>query len=151
MNQHEEFKDKPVIDPVTGQPMPQTERQMSDVPEARKRSNWPIVIILLAGLVLALIAWLPAELNRDSADTAAPPPATDQPATGQSTPAPATPGSTDQGTTGQATPPADTGTAPSGGTTTQPAPETAPQPGTPAPETQGSTPGTTPDMTQPAQ
>ena len=145
MNQHEEFKDKPVIDPVTGQPMPQT--QMSDVPPARSgRSNWPIVIILLAGLVLALIAWLPAELSRDTADTAAPPPKTDQPATGQ-----ATPNTTAPGTTGQATPPADTGTAPSSGTATQP----APQQGSQTPETQGSTPnstpGTTPNMTQPAQ
>ncbi|WP_429812340.1 hypothetical protein [Ensifer sp. B1-9] len=145
MNQHEEFKDKPVIDPVTGQPMPQT--QMSDVPPARSgRSNWPIVIILLAGLVLALIAWLPAELSRDTADTAAPPPKADQPATGQ-----ATPNTTAPGTTGQATPPADTGTAPSSGTATQP----APQQGSQTPETQGSTPnstpGTTPNMTQPAQ
>jgi len=149
MNQHEEFKDKPVIDPVTGQPMPQT--QMSDVPPARSgRSNWPIVIILLAGLVLALIAWLPAELSRDTADTAAPPPTTDQPATGQTTP-----NTTAPGTTGQATPPADTGTAPSSGTATQPAPEATPQQGSQTPETQGSTPnstpGTTPNMTQPAQ
>ena len=141
MNQHEEFKDKPVIDPVTGQPLPQTPTQMSDVPPPPRsgRSNWPIVIILLAGLVLALIAWLPAELSRDTANTAAPPATTDQPATG---------------TTGQATPPADTATPPAGGTTTQPAPETTPQQGTQAPETQGatpnSTPGTTPDMTQPA-
>ena len=151
MNQHEEFKDKPVIDPVTGQPMPQT--QMSDVPPARSgRSNWPIVIILLAGLVLALIAWLPAELSRDTADTAAPPPTTDQPATGQATPNTTAPGT---GTTGQATPPAATGTAPSSGTATQPAPEATPQQGTQTPETQGSTPnstpGTTPNMTQPAQ
>ncbi|WP_077962279.1 hypothetical protein [Ensifer adhaerens] len=135
MNQHEEFKEKPVIDPVTGQPLPQTQTQMSDVPPPARsgRSNWPIVIILLAGLVLALIAWLPAELSRDTADTAAPPATTDQPATGTTTA------------------PADTGTAPAGGTTTQPAPEATPQ----APETQGSapnsTPGTTPGMTQPAQ
>lgn len=141
MNQHEELKEQPVIDPVTGQPMPQP--QTSDVPPARSgRSNWPIIIILLAGLVLALIAWLPAELSRDTGDTAAPPATTDQPTTGQ-------------GATDQATPPADTTTAPSGGTTTQPAPQTTPQQGTQTPgtqgSTQGSTPGTTPGMTQPAQ
>ncbi|WDZ77301.1 hypothetical protein PWG15_01940 [Ensifer adhaerens] len=151
MNQHEEFKDKPVIDPVTGQPMPQA--QMSDVPPARSgRSNWPIIIILLAGLVLALIAWLPAELSRDTANTAAPPPTTDQPATGQSTPDATAPGTATPGTAGQTTPPADNSTAPSSGTATQPAPEATPQQ---APETQGSTPnstpGTTPSMTQPAQ
>ncbi|MEI2297904.1 hypothetical protein [Ensifer sp. MJa1] len=157
MNQHEEFKEKPVIDPVTGQPLPSQPLtpHASDTPPARSgRSNWPIIIILLAGLVLALIAWLPAELSRDAAETTTPPATTDQPATGQST--------TDQGTTGQATPPADTSTAPSGGTTTQPAPEATPQQGTATPETQGSTqgstgstqgstPGTTPSMTQPAQ
>ncbi|WP_328716826.1 hypothetical protein [Ensifer adhaerens] len=152
MNQHEEFKDKPVIDPVTGQPLPQTQTPMSDVPPARSRSNWPIVIILLAGLVLALIAWLPAELSRDTANTAAPPPTTDQPATGQATPDTTAPGTATPGTTNQATPPADNSAAPSGVTTTQPAPESTPQQ---APETQGSTPnstpGTTPNMTQPAQ
>jgi hypothetical protein len=156
MNQHEEFKEKPVIDPVTGQPLPQTQAHMSDVPPARSgRSNWPIVIILLAGLVLALIAWLPAELSRDTADTAAPPPTTDQPATGQATPDTTAPGTATPGTTGRVTPPADSSTAPSGETTTQPAPEATPQQGTPTPETQGSTPnstpGTTPNMTQPAQ
>ncbi|HEV7318506.1 MAG TPA: hypothetical protein VGO04_07850 [Ensifer sp.] len=131
MNQHEEFKEKPVVDPVTGQPMLPT--QGSDEPlEPRRRSNWPIVIILLAGLVLALIAWLPAELSRDSAQPTVPPVTTDQPA-GQPT--------TD--TTGQTTPPADT--------QTQPAPGATPQQGTQTPETQGSTPGTTPAMTQPAQ
>ncbi|MBD9555449.1 hypothetical protein IB263_03450 [Ensifer sp. ENS03] len=137
MNQHEEFKEKPVIDPVTGQPLPQPTAQthLSDVPvEPPRRSSWPIIIILLAGLVLALIAWLPAELSRDTANTAAPPATTDQPATG---------------TTGQATPPADTGTAPAGGTTTQPAPEATPQQGTQG-ASPNSTPGTTPEMTQPA-
>lgn len=131
MNQHEEFKDKPVIDPVTGQTMQSVlPTQTSEVTEEpRRRSNWPIVIILLAGLVLALIAWLPAELSRDTATTPLPA-TTDQPA-GQST--------TD--TTSRTTPPADT--------------TTTPQQGTQTPETQGSTPGstpgTTPGMTQPAQ
>lgn len=141
MNQHEEFKDKPVVDPVSGQPFPEPEP--GDVPPARSRSNWPIIIILLAGLVLALIAWLPAELSRDAAETTPPPVTSDQPATGQST--------TGQSTTGQASPPADTSTAPSSGTATQPAPEMTPQQGAATPETQGSTPGTTPAMTQPAQ
>ncbi|HEV7307092.1 hypothetical protein [Ensifer sp.] len=147
MNQHEEFKDKPLVDPVTGQPLPrpQAETPMSDVPvEPPRRSNWPIAIILLAGLVLALIAWLPAELSRDTATTT-PPAATDQPA---ATPSQNTTG---QDTSGQVSPPADTSTAPSGGTTMQPAPTPETQGSTPNTTQGSSTPGTTPAMTEPAQ
>ncbi|MGF6172656.1 hypothetical protein [Ensifer sp. 4252] len=118
MNQREEFKEKPLIDPVTGQPTPMP---TDPAPVRSGRSSWPLVIILLAGLVLALIAWLPAELTRDSAETAKPPATTDQSTTGQT-----------------ATPPAtDTTTAPSGGTMT--APETTPQQGTTPPATNGTT------------
>lgn len=126
MNQHEELKDKPLIDPVTGQPTtrdPEMRGKMSG------RSTWPLLIILLAGLVLALIAWLPAELTRDSEEATPPPASSDQ-----STPTPPSP---DQPATGQATPPAG-----------QPAPDTPPAapetPATPAPQPQ-----TTP--AQPAQ
>ncbi|MBB4184080.1 hypothetical protein GGE07_000693 [Sinorhizobium terangae] len=84
MNQHEELKDKPLIDPVTGQPTPR-EPEMRG--KTSGRSSWPLLIILLAGLVLALIAWLPAELTRDT-EEATPPPATGQatPPAGQTTP-----------------------------------------------------------------
>lgn len=125
MNQHEEFKEKPLIDPVTGQPTPLPN---DPAPVRSGRSSWPLVIILLAGLVLALIAWLPAELSRDSG-TATPPATTDQSTSGQT----ATPPPTDT----TATPPADTTTAPSGGTMT--APETTPQQGTTPPATNGTT------------
>lgn len=121
MNQREEFKEKPLIDPVTGQPTPLPN---DPAPVRSGRSSWPLVIILLAGLVLALIAWLPAELSRDT--QTATPPAT----TGET----ATPPATDTTTT----PPADTTTAPSGGTMT--APETTPQQGTTPPATNGTTP-----------
>ncbi|AWI56081.1 hypothetical protein [Sinorhizobium fredii] len=121
MDPQDQLKERPLVDPVTGQPAPPPEVQ-----EARaSRSTWPLLVILLAGLVLALIAWLPAELTRDaeetptSSTTTTTQPATDQPATGNAAgttqeTAPATPE-----TQPQTTPPA-------------PAPEgTAPQPQTP--------------------
>lgn len=126
MNQHEEIREKPLIDPVTGQPTPMP---TDPAPVSAKRSSWPLIIILLAGLVLALIAWLPAELSRDTTETATPPATTDQSTTGQT----ATPPAADTTTT----PPADTTTAPSGGTMT--APETTPQQGTTPPATDGTT------------
>ncbi|WP_331373455.1 hypothetical protein [Sinorhizobium chiapasense] len=99
MNQHEELKDKPLIDPVTGQPTTQD-------PEMRGklsgRSTWPLLIILLAGLVLALIAWLPAELTRD-AEEATPPPATSDQST---TTPPASPAPQPQTTPAQPAQPA---------------------------------------------
>ncbi|THK37950.1 hypothetical protein EHS39_10645 [Ensifer sp. MPMI2T] len=126
MNQHEELKDKPLIDPVTGQP---TTRDPEMRGKLSSRSSWPLLIILLAGLVLALIAWLPAELTRDTEEATPPPATSDQSTT--------TPRATDQPATGQATPPA--GTPPA-------APETTPAtpPASPAPQPQ-----TTP--AQPAQ
>ncbi|MDK1488604.1 hypothetical protein QN219_00795 [Sinorhizobium sp. 7-81] len=133
MNQREELKDKPLIDPVTGQPTPR-DPEVSREPETRGRwsgrSSWPLLIILLAGLVLALIAWLPAELTRDT-EEATPPPATSDQSTTQ--PAP----------TDQATPPA--GEATPG---TPPAPETPAAPATP-PATPAPQPQTAP--AQPAQ
>ncbi|WP_112808826.1 hypothetical protein [Ensifer sp.] len=130
MNQREEFKEKPLVDPVTGQPTP---LPTDPAPVRSGRSSWPLFIILLAGLVLALIAWLPAELNRDS-QTATPPAATGQSTTGET----ATPPAADTTTTAPAdTTTAPSGTAPSGGTMT--APETAPQQGTTPPATNGTT------------
>nr|WP_255647685.1 hypothetical protein [Ensifer sp. IC4062] len=130
MNQHEELKDKPLIDPVTGQP---TTREPETRGRSSSRSSWPLLIILLAGLVLALIAWLPAELTRDTEEAKPPPATSDQPTT--------TPPSTDQPATGQTTPPA--GQATPG--TPPAAPDTpATPPASPAPQPQ-----TTP--AQPAQ
>jgi hypothetical protein len=64
MDPQDQLKERPPVDPVTGQPAPPPE-----APEARAgRSTWPLVAIVLAGLVLALIAWLPAELTRDAED-----------------------------------------------------------------------------------
>ncbi|MEY9167117.1 hypothetical protein ABIE78_005236 [Sinorhizobium fredii] len=122
MDPQDQLKDRPPVDPVTGQPAPPPE-----VHEARAaRSTWPLLVILLAGLVLALIAWLPAELTRDAEDTptssTTTEPSTDQPAT-----------------SGEATPPAG-GTS---GTTQETAPtalETQPQPATPAPAPEGTAP-----------
>ncbi|WP_425336263.1 hypothetical protein [Sinorhizobium garamanticum] len=123
MNQHEELKDKPLIDPVTGQP---TTRDPEMRGKLSSRSSWPLLIILLAGLVLALIAWLPAELTRDTEEATPPPATSDQSTT--------TPPSTATPPAGQATP----GTPPA-------APETpATPPASPAPQPQ-----TTP--AQPAQ
>ncbi|MCA1403725.1 hypothetical protein I6F26_03795 [Ensifer sp. IC3342] len=114
MNQHEELKDKPLIDPVTGQP---TTRDPGMRGNLSGRSRWPLLIILLAGLVLALIAWLPAELTRDTEEATPPPATSDQSTT--------TPPSTDQ----PATPPA--------GQATPGAPETpATPPASPAPQPQ---------------
>lgn len=130
MDPQDQLKERPLVDPVTGQPAPPPEVQ-----EARtSRSTWPLLVILLAGLVLALIAWLPAELTRDAEDiptsstTTTTEPATDQPATGS-----------------EATPPA-------AGTTQEPAPaapETQPQPTPPAPAPEGMAPQ--PQTTPPAQ
>ncbi|WEX78111.1 hypothetical protein PYH37_002963 [Sinorhizobium numidicum] len=109
MTQPEEFKERPPIDPATGQPTPretETRRAWSG------RSTWPLLIILLAGLVLALIAWLPAELTRDAEDTTQPPATSDQSTTTQ--------------------PPAAEPTTPPATETTPAAPETPPAPQTPA-------------------
>ncbi len=112
MDPQDQLKDRSPVDPVTGQPAPPPE-----VPEARAgRSSWPLLIILLAGLVLALIAWLPAELTRDAEDTPATTSSTTQPATGQ------------PATSGEATPAAPE-------TQIQPSPA-APAPGGTAPQPQ---------------
>ncbi|OAP40989.1 hypothetical protein AU381_03635 [Sinorhizobium glycinis] len=133
MDPQDQWKDRPQVDPVTGQPAPPTE-----VRETRaSRSTWPLLVILLAGLVLALIAWLPAELTRDAEDTptssttTTTQPSTDQPAT-----------------SGEATPPAGGTTSGTTQETAPPAPEAQPQPTTPAPAPGGTT---TQPQTPPAQ
>lgn len=147
------------IDPTTGAPVtdPLNERAAAeqrqrdininnaavDAPR-ESRSMWPLLIVLLAGVVLALLFWLPGE---QASDNTATPPATEQttttpPADNTATP-PAdnnatTPATPSTGTTPQATTPdtTDTGTqpAPTTGTDQQPATGTTPQATEPAPQ-----------------
>lgn len=109
MNQHEELREKPPLDPATGQPTPRD----PEVPVTRsRRSSWPLLVIILAGLILALIAWLPAELTRDAENEPVAPGQTET-TPSDATPPAAQPAPTDQAAptneaapTDQATPPA---------------------------------------------
>lgn len=120
MNQHEELREKPPLDPATGQPTPRD----PEVPVTRShRSSWPLLVIILAGLILALIAWLPAELTRDAENEPVAPGQT------ETTPSDATPPAAQPAPTDQAAPtneaaPTDQATPPAGGTTAPAAPET---------------------------
>ncbi|MDQ0319257.1 cytoskeletal protein RodZ [Pararhizobium capsulatum DSM 1112] len=149
----------PRIDPVTGAPVTdplidrtaaeQRQRELNAAvePPRQSRSMWPLLIVLLAGVVLALLFWLPGE--QKATDTATPPAATDT-ATPPATTDTATPPATDNSATppatnntAPATTPDATGTAPATtGTGTQPAPATgtAQQPAT----------GAAPQTTEPA-
>ncbi|PST26508.1 hypothetical protein C7U60_03985 [Mesorhizobium plurifarium] len=124
MNPHEELREKPPLDPATGQPTPRD----PETPVVRsRRSTWPLLVIILAGLILALIAWLPAELTRDAENE---PVAPSQSETTAPDTTPGQPAPTDQ-----ATPPAGGTTAPAAPETQTPAaPETQPPaaPATPA-------------------
>lgn len=127
MNQHEELREKPPLDPATGQPTPRD----PEAPVTRsRRSSWPLLVIILAGLILALIAWLPAELTRDAENEPVAPSQSET--TPDATPpaaAPADPAAP----TDQATPPAGGTTAPAAPETQTPAaPETPAAPAAPA-------------------
>lgn len=83
MVQEEHSRDRPLDDPVADQPTQSTPEMREP---GKRRSVWPLLIIVLAGLVLALFAWLPAELRRDVDDaatssTTTEPPAQQQPST----------------------------------------------------------------------
>ena len=80
MDQDERLKDSLPADPVKSEPVPQEPEERE--PDMR-RTRWPLLIIVLAGLVLALIAWLPAELWRDVEDVPATSSTTTQPSTNQ--------------------------------------------------------------------
>jgi hypothetical protein len=114
----------PRIDPVTGTPVNDplaNQRRPEELEPRSARSKWPVLIILLAGLVLALLVWLPAELSTDPANDAA----TQPPATEQTT-----------------TPPADTATPPVDNSTATPPVDNSATPGTATPDT-NATPDTT--------
>lgn len=129
----------PRIDPVTGTPVNDplaNQRRVEEIEPRKSRSSWPLLLILLAGLVLALLVWLPAEMSSNQpADTATPPATTGETATppaddsmtpGTATPETnVTPGTT---TTPNATPTTPDTQTPATGTDTQiPATGTAPQ------------------------
>ncbi|WP_075293267.1 hypothetical protein [Pararhizobium arenae] len=133
----------PVTDPVTDRAAAERQRDINinnaaiEAPR-ESRSMWPLLIVLLAGVVLALLFWLPGEQAGDPAatDTATPP------AVEQSTTPPADNNATAPAATTETTTP-ETGAAPdTTGTGTQPAPATGAdqQPAT----------GTTPQATEPA-
>ena len=112
------------------------QRRVEEIEPRKSRSSWPLLLILLAGLVLALLVWLPAEMSSNHpADTATPPATTGETATppadnsmtpGTATPETSvTPGTT---TTPNATPTTPDTQTPATGTDTQiPATGTAPQ------------------------
>lgn len=128
------------IDPATGAPVndPLTNQQRPEDIEPRSRSKWPVLIILLAGLVLALLVWLPAEMSTDQPNDAATQPST----TEQTTTPPAdnaTPPVDNSATPGTATP--DTNVTPDTTTTPNATPAT-PDTQTPATGTDTQTPAT---------
>ncbi|URK88452.1 hypothetical protein LP421_14840 [Rhizobium sp. RCAM05350] len=131
----------PRIDPVTGTPVNDplaNQRRPEELEPRSPRSKWPVLIILLAGLVLALLVWLPAEMSTDQANDAA----TQPPATEQTTTPPAdtaTPPVDNSATPGTATP--DTNATPDTTTTPNVTPAT-PDTQTPATGTDTQTPAT---------
>jgi hypothetical protein len=132
---------KTTIDPITGAPTgAPAENNVYNAVETRPgRSGWPVLVVLAAGLILALIAWYPAEVATQS-DTATQPAATENTTTDQASPPAAT---TDSGTV-----PA-TGTQPTTGTTpSETVPTTVTPPATDGTATQPTT-GTTPTDTVP--
>ncbi|WP_377293908.1 hypothetical protein [Rhizobium sp. SG2393] len=148
------------IDPVTGAPIDRripgdtaqrpVENNVYNAVETRPgRSGWPILVVLAAGLILALIAWYPAEVATQS-DTATQPAATDTQSTTTTPPAASTDNGTVPSTGAQptTTPPATNDAAqPTTGTTPQ---DTAPTTTTPPASTTEPTTGTTPTDTAPA-
>ena len=131
----------PRIDPVTGTPVNDplaNQRRPEELEPRSARSKWPVLIILLAGVVLALLVWLPAELSTDQTTGTATEQTTTPPADTATPPADnsATPGTVTPGT---ATP--DTNVTPNTTTTPNATPMT-PETQTPATGTDTQTPAT---------
>jgi hypothetical protein len=151
MNQHLDPKGSRPGDPVNFPAEPATTQRVdplaaqqprneytTTVDNRRSFGSWPILIVLLAGLVLALLVWLPS--GTDTSDTATQPATTEQtttpPADGTTTPdtavtptpdaTPVVPDTTQQApatetpATGETQPQTD-GATPNNGTTTTPA------------------------------
>lgn len=119
-------------DPVTGAPVSDAlaansaarDSSMAPAP-VKSRGTWPILIVLLAAVVIAMLVWMPG--GQDASDTATEPAATSDTTT------PATPDvATPPATTGTATPPAAETTTPPASTDTAP---TAVTPDAPATQT----------------
>ena len=133
----------PRIDPVTGAPVNDplaNQRRPEEVETRSARSKWPVLIILLAGLVLALLVWLPAELSTDQTNGTA----TQPTPTEQTTTPPAntvTPPADNSATPGTATP--DTNVTPNTTTTPNATPMTPETPAT-GTDTQAPATGTAP-------
>jgi hypothetical protein len=98
-----------------GDPLAQRSVDPTTPPARAGRSSWPVLIILLAGLVLAMLVWLPAEMSNDASDTAtqpapaaetATPPADATTAPAATAPAATPPAATTPDATAPATPPA---------------------------------------------
>ncbi len=64
------------VDPLAAQ-QPRNEYTNTTIETRRGFSGWPVLIVLLAGLVLALLVWLPSGTT-DTSDTATQPATTEQ-------------------------------------------------------------------------
>jgi hypothetical protein len=127
------------VDPLTAAPVDDplaTSRRPEDIQPRSSRSMWPVLIIVLAGLVLALLVWMPSDGVDEQTNDAA-----TQPGTTEQTTTPPVDNATPPADT--ATPPADTATPPADNSATPDA--TAPA----APATPDAAPAT-PDAQTPA-
>lgn len=125
------------VDPLTAAPVGDplaTQRLPEDAQPRSSRSMWPILIILLAGLVLALLVWMPSDGVDEQTNDAATQPGTEQtttPPVDNATPPADTatpPADTATPPADTATPPADTATPPADNSATPATPDTSATP-----------------------